>query len=244
MGNKMPHKGMSVGPLCSFIGHTVGFQQGKWPGYTWETTTEGKERHWSEIGGTKIGKAFAETQRIIECFVKASLQAVASQLWSIHWTLCWSSDPPVKEVWMRKEQVNDKCNRSETQVTLECPRWNASSRWVSRECPPRAGCRPKSHLYRKWWINQNLRNFIFSAINCIVQPIKMYKSKAYFAIRKSKKLMLTPQKRDDSFPVIFNLFLAEQLSKTICSSLWGKCALIQIHICEALYCVIPSKNML
>ena len=71
-----------------------------------------------------------------------------SQLWSIHWTLCWSSDPQVKEVWMRKEQVNDKCNWSETQVTLECPRWNASARWVSRECPPRAGCRPKSHFYR------------------------------------------------------------------------------------------------
>ena len=73
MGNKMPHKGMSMGPLCSVIGHTVGFQQGKWAGYIWEKTTEGKERHWNEIGGTKIGKAFAENKRIIECFVKASL---------------------------------------------------------------------------------------------------------------------------------------------------------------------------
>ena len=71
-----------------------------------------------------------------------------SQLWSIHWTLCWSSDPQVKEVWMIKERKNDKCNWSETQVTLECPRWNASARQVSRECPPRAGCRPKSHFYQ------------------------------------------------------------------------------------------------
>ena len=36
---------------------------------------------------------------------------------------------------------------SETQVTLECPKRNASARQVSRECPPRAGCRPKSHFY-------------------------------------------------------------------------------------------------
>ena len=150
MGNKMTGKGMSVGLRCSVIGHTVGFEQGKWPGNVWEETTEGKERHWNEIKETKIGKAFAENQRISECFVEASLQALTSQLWSIHWTLCWSSDPQVKEVWMRKEQVNDKCNWSETQVTIECPRWNASARRVSLECPPKAGCRPKSHFYRKF----------------------------------------------------------------------------------------------
>ena len=147
MGNKMTGKGMSVGLRCSVIGHTVGFEQGKWPGNVWEETTEGKERHWNEIKETKIGKAFAENQRISECFVEASLQALTSQLWSIHWTLCWSSDPQVKEVWMRKERVNDKCNWSETQVTLECPRWNARACRVSRECPPRAGCQPKSHFY-------------------------------------------------------------------------------------------------
>ena len=28
MGNKMTDKGMSVGLLCSVIGHTVGFKQG------------------------------------------------------------------------------------------------------------------------------------------------------------------------------------------------------------------------
>ena len=78
MGNKMTGKGMSVG-----------FEQGKWPGNVWEETTEGKERHWNEIKETKIGKAFAENQRISECFVEASLQTPTSQLWSIHWTLCW-----------------------------------------------------------------------------------------------------------------------------------------------------------
>ena len=39
----------------------------------------------------------------------------------IQWTPCWSSDPQVKDVWMREEQVNSKCNWSETQVTLGCP---------------------------------------------------------------------------------------------------------------------------
>ena len=103
---------------------------------TWgvgEETTERTERHWNEIKGTKTGKAFAKNQWISECFVEASLQALKSQLRSIQWTLCWSSDPQVKEVWMRKEQVNDKCNWSETQVTLECPRLNArtgTTGWV------------------------------------------------------------------------------------------------------------------
>ena len=101
----------------------------------------------SDLEVTKQGKAFAEIQRTGECFEEASFQALKSQLWSIHWTLCWPSDPQVKDVWMREEQVNDKCNWSETQVTLECPRWNVSARRVSRECPPRAGCRPKSHFY-------------------------------------------------------------------------------------------------
>ena len=59
-------------------------------------------------------------------FVEAVLQALWSQLWSIQWTLCWLSDPQVRDRWMREEQVNDKCISSETQVTLECPRWNAS----------------------------------------------------------------------------------------------------------------------
>ena len=103
----------------------------------------------SDIEVTKQGKAFAENQRTGECFEEAGFQALKSQLWSIHWTLCWPSDPQVKDVWMREEQVNDKCNWSETQVTLECPRWNVSARRVSRECPPRAGCRPKSNFYQE-----------------------------------------------------------------------------------------------
>ena len=148
MDNEMTDECMSVGLLCSVIGHTVDFWQVKWSGNICEETTEGKEWHWNEIKGTKIGKAFAENQRISKCFVEASLQARICQLWSIHWTLCWSSDPQLKEAWMGEEQVNDKCNWSETQVTVECPRWNASARRVSRECPPRAGCRPKIHFYR------------------------------------------------------------------------------------------------
>ena len=72
-------KGMSVGLLCSVIGHTEGSQQRKCHGNVWEDTTKGKERHWNEIKGTKIGKAFAENQQISECFVEASLQALTSQ---------------------------------------------------------------------------------------------------------------------------------------------------------------------
>ena len=66
----LPDKKMGL--LCSVIGLTVGFEQGKWVRDVWEITTEGKERHWNEINGTKIGKAFAENQHIIECFAKAS----------------------------------------------------------------------------------------------------------------------------------------------------------------------------
>ena len=84
MGNKMTDEGMSVGLLCSVIGNTMGFKRGKWPENVWEETTEGKERHWNEIKGTKIGKAFAENQWISECFVEASPQALTSQLWRIH----------------------------------------------------------------------------------------------------------------------------------------------------------------
>ena len=137
MGNEMTDKCTSVGLLCSVIGHSVDFWQAKWPGNVWEETTERKEWHWNEIKGTKIGKASAENLRFSECFVEASLQALISQLWSIYWTFCWSSDPQVKEVWMRKEQVNDKCNCSVTQVTIECPRWKASARRVSHECRQR-----------------------------------------------------------------------------------------------------------
>ena len=136
-----------MGLLCSVIGHTVGFRKGKWPCSVWEESTEGKERHWNEINRTKGSKAFAENQRISECFVEAGLQALINQLWSIHWTLSWPSVPQLNDVWMGEEQVNSKCNWSEIQVTLECPRWNASARWVSHECPLRAGCRPKSHFY-------------------------------------------------------------------------------------------------
>ena len=118
---------MSVGLLCAVIGHTVGFRQGKWPGSVWEETTERKERHRHVIKRTKIGEAFAENQWISECSVESSLQALKSQFQSIQWTPCWSSDPQVKDVWMRKEQVDGECNRGETQMTLECPRWNVSA---------------------------------------------------------------------------------------------------------------------
>ena len=125
------------------------FKKGKRPGSVWEESKERKERHWNEINRTKGSKAFAENQRISECFVEAGLQALIRQLWSIHWTLCWPSVPQVNNMWMGEEQVNSKCNWSEIQVTLECPRWNASARRVSRECQPRAGCRPKKHFHRK-----------------------------------------------------------------------------------------------
>ena len=95
-------------------------------------TRKGLRGFLSDIEVTKQGKAFAENQRTGECFEEAGFQALMIQLWSIHWTLCWPSDPQVKAVWMRKEQVNDKCYWSETQVTLEYPRWNASACRVSR----------------------------------------------------------------------------------------------------------------
>ena len=105
----------------------------------------------SDAEVTKSGKAFADNQRSSECFVEAGLKALTSQWWNIHWTPCWPSDPQVKDKWMTaEEQVNYKCNWSVTQVTLECPRWNVSAHRVSRECPPRAGCRPKSHFYQKF----------------------------------------------------------------------------------------------
>ena len=78
MGNKMTDKCMSVGLLCSVIGHTVDIWQAKSPGSSWEETTEEKEWHWNEIKGTKLGKAFAENQRISDSFVEASLQALKS----------------------------------------------------------------------------------------------------------------------------------------------------------------------
>ena len=131
---------------ASFVQSLV-TRKGKWPGSVWEEPMEGKERHWNEINRTKRSKAFSGHQRVSECFVKAGLRALISQLWSIHRTLCWPSDPQVKDMWIREEQVNNKCNWSEIQVTLKCPRWNASARRVSRECLPRAGCRPKSHFY-------------------------------------------------------------------------------------------------
>ena len=75
----MTDKDMSVGLLCSVNGHTVVFKQGKWPGNGWEETTEWKERHRYEIKGTEIGQDFVENQRISECFVEASFQALTSQ---------------------------------------------------------------------------------------------------------------------------------------------------------------------
>ena len=77
----MTDKGMSVGLLCSVIGHTVGFGKGKWPGSVWEGSMEGKERHWNEINRTKRSKAFSGHQRVSECFVKAGLRALISQLY-------------------------------------------------------------------------------------------------------------------------------------------------------------------
>ena len=88
MGNKMTGKGMSVGLHCSVIGHTVGFDERKLPGNVWEETTGEKKRHWKEIKETKIGETFAENQRISECFVEASPQALTRQLWSIQRYSC------------------------------------------------------------------------------------------------------------------------------------------------------------
>ena len=154
---------LSVGLLWSIIGHAVSSRKGKWPGSVWEEFTDGEERHWNEINRTKGSKAFTENQRIIECYVEAGLQALISQLWSIHWTLCWKSGPHVKDGWMGEEKESSKSNWSEfwfwisdhsnyrsvtsKRVILECPRWNASARWVSPNCPSRAGCRTYSHFY-------------------------------------------------------------------------------------------------
>ena len=117
------------------------------------------------IGPKEVpGKAFSGHQRVSECFVKAGLRALISQLWSIHWTLCWPSDPQVKDVWIREEQVNNKCNWSEIQVTLKCPRWNASARRVSRECPPRAGCWPRVIFTASMYLCLYINNVVSSKL--------------------------------------------------------------------------------
>ena len=97
IGKLMTDKGMSVGLLVSVIGHAVGIWLWKGPGSVSEQNIERKKGHWNEINGTKMGKAFAENQRIRECFVEAGLEALISQLWSIHWTSCWPSYPQVKD---------------------------------------------------------------------------------------------------------------------------------------------------
>ena len=104
MGDEMTDKCMSVGLLCSVIGHTVDFWQTKWPGNVWEETKEGKEWHWDEIKGTKIDKAFAENRQISDCFVETSLQALISQLGSIHWTL----NDQVTHLWKKCEWERNK----------------------------------------------------------------------------------------------------------------------------------------
>ena len=103
IGNLMTDKGMSVGLLVSVIGHTVGIWQWKGPGSVRDQNTDRKKGHWNEINGAKMGKAFAENKIISERFVIAGLQALPSQLWNIHWTSCWPSDPQVKDVWIREE---------------------------------------------------------------------------------------------------------------------------------------------
>ena len=79
-------------------------------------TRKGLRGFSSDIEVTKQGKAFAENQKTGECFEEAAIQALIIQLWSIHWTHCWPSDPQVKDVWMREEQVTSKCNGSEILV--------------------------------------------------------------------------------------------------------------------------------
>ena len=59
------------------------------------------------------------------------------------------SDWLVKCVWIWNDQVNRKCTESEPQMKCKCMEWNKNARRVPRECPPRAGCRPKSHFYPK-----------------------------------------------------------------------------------------------
>ena len=83
-------------------------------------TQKGLRGFSSDIEVTKQGKAFAENQRTGECFEEAGFQALMIQLWSTHWTLCWPNDPQVKDLWMRKEQVNDKWSvPDEMQVLAE-----------------------------------------------------------------------------------------------------------------------------
>ena len=96
-----------------------------------------------------LGSTF-EIQEAIECFVKARLQALTSPLWISHWTSCRPSDWQVKGVWIWNDQVNRRCTESEPQMKCKCMEWNKNARRVPRECPPRAGCRPKSHFYQNF----------------------------------------------------------------------------------------------
>ena len=100
-------------------------------------------RHWV----TGKDKAFAGNQRIRKCYVEARLQVLISQLWRIHWPFCRTSDPQVKYLWIREEQVNDQCRLIEVkhkwlrsapdefQMTAEClasaRQWRAAKLTVS-----------------------------------------------------------------------------------------------------------------
>ena len=79
VGKLMTDKGMSVALLVSVIGHAVGIWQWKGPGNVSKQNIERKKGYWNEINGTKMGKAFAENQRIRECFVEAGLETLIRQ---------------------------------------------------------------------------------------------------------------------------------------------------------------------
>ena len=109
-------------------------------------TQKGLRSFSSDIEVTKKGKALAGNQRTGKCFEEAGFQALISQLWSIHWTLCWPSDPQVTDVWMREEQMNDKCIWSETEVTLECHLSQIADKVVH---PQTKGYKTQNIIYRQ-----------------------------------------------------------------------------------------------
>ena len=130
----------------------------------------------SDLGVTKKVKPLLKTKEMASCFKEAGFHALIIQFWNIHWTLCWPSDLQVKHMWMREEQLNDKCNGRETKVNQECPKWNVNARRVSHECPPKAGYQPKSHFYLVFLLFISVLSAVFPVLKYMGHffPQKLY----------------------------------------------------------------------
>ena len=68
-------------------------------------------------------------------------------------TRCWTSALGRTHLWIAIAHVCYECNLTVMWMSVKCTKWNMNARQVSWKCPARAGRRPKSHFYRKYWGN-------------------------------------------------------------------------------------------